>query len=444
MNRNKEVFLFVLITFLFVFSLSIFDLLSSQPFDPIKNINILSDLNIGEIDNKSSVSDSVHYVEVESEIDTKNFNLYRRSSLITDFKSDTNLASLPNFHKKLRMLKDGKKIKVRIAYFGDSMIEGDLLTQTLRKKLQEYFGGYGVGFISITSIVSGFRQTAEHNYSGNWNELNFSNYNASDVFLSGRKFIPNDDWVFVKDRTFLSDTAALEKCLITGKYNDVASIYVGIQNKQFQSPKNVNRILLEYGKTKAVKVSFPKQQLPVYGVSLESPYGVILDNFSYRGISGIELSRFDSAFLVDLNSENKYDLIIIQYGVNLLYKPQTVDFRWYVKKMTSIISRFKKFMPDTDVMIISTGDRAFRVNGKYESSKGVDSLVNSQAKIAYETQSAFFNLYSTMGGKNSIIEWADKKPSLANKDYVHPNHRGAELLGLKLFESLIRDYRKVK
>jgi hypothetical protein len=30
------------------------------------------------------------------------------------------------------------------------MIEGDLLTQTLRKLLQKEFGGYGVGFFPFT------------------------------------------------------------------------------------------------------------------------------------------------------------------------------------------------------------------------------------------------------------------------------------------------------
>ena len=47
-----------------------------------------------------------------------------------------------------------------------------------------------------------------------------------------------------------------------------------------------------------------------------------------------------------------------------------------------------------------------------------------------------------MGGKNSIVDWANRKPSLANKDYVHPNHQGAEILGNWFFEDLLREFEK--
>ena len=37
------------------------------------------------------------------------------------------------------------------------MIEGDLMSMTLRTMLQERFGGRGVGFVPITSITNFFR-----------------------------------------------------------------------------------------------------------------------------------------------------------------------------------------------------------------------------------------------------------------------------------------------
>ena len=40
---------------------------------------------------------------------------------------------------------------VRIAYFGDSFIEADILTGDLRDMLQARFGGCGVGYVDITS-----------------------------------------------------------------------------------------------------------------------------------------------------------------------------------------------------------------------------------------------------------------------------------------------------
>ncbi|MEI9959351.1 MAG: hypothetical protein WDM90_24230 [Ferruginibacter sp.] len=81
-------------------------------------------------------------------------------------------------------------------------------------------------------------------------------------------------------------------------------------------------------------------------------------------------------------------------------------------------------------------------DGEYKSAKGIDSLIKIQAAIAYQTGCNFYNQFETMGGKNSIVQWADAKPSLANKDYVHPNGRGADSLGVSFFRAIMKDYKK--
>ena len=77
------------------------------------------------------------------------------------------------------------KSKVRIAFFGDSFIEGDILTAEVRKKLQNRFGGGGVGFVPIASEVSGFRQTIFHRHN-NINAYNIINHSKSKLpFAAG-------------------------------------------------------------------------------------------------------------------------------------------------------------------------------------------------------------------------------------------------------------------
>ena len=55
---------------------------------------------------------------------------------------------------------------VRVAYYGDSFIEGDIFTADLRELLQDRFGGNGVGWMDCASQVHGFRTTVQHNFSG--------------------------------------------------------------------------------------------------------------------------------------------------------------------------------------------------------------------------------------------------------------------------------------
>ncbi|MGM3198784.1 hypothetical protein ACS2VC_27400, partial [Bacillus cereus group sp. BC241] len=84
------------------------------------------------------------------------------SAAIIDFRNDSTSA-LAHFFEALNATKKSTN-KTRIAYFGDSMIEGDLITQDLRSCMQDTFGGYGVGFVPITSIVAGFRSTVIHSF----------------------------------------------------------------------------------------------------------------------------------------------------------------------------------------------------------------------------------------------------------------------------------------
>ena len=73
---------------------------------------------------------------------------------IEDFSQDNN--GLGQF---FRALKETRRRSVKVAFFGDSFIEGDILCSSLRDTLQLLFGGRGVGYVPITSEVTSFRTT---------------------------------------------------------------------------------------------------------------------------------------------------------------------------------------------------------------------------------------------------------------------------------------------
>jgi len=71
--------------------------------------------------------------------------------------------------------------KVRIAFYGDSFVDGDILTSSLRNKLQHRFGGSGVGFVPISSEIAGFRKTIFHK---------FVNFNSFNIVKSSKLKLP--------------------------------------------------------------------------------------------------------------------------------------------------------------------------------------------------------------------------------------------------------------
>jgi len=441
MNSNRRVLQFVTGSVCIYLLLSFVGLIANFQWMPFKRINLVSDVISGQqIPVTLTLADSTTVV-VEDKPD-KNFDLYRKPRFITSFSADLSKPSLSNFMQDLKDLRSGKKKKVRIAYFGDSMIEGDLLTQTLRQLLQQTFGGSGVGYVPITSQVSKFRQTVTHNYSGGWNDENFKNAKTGKLYLSGHLFRSGGDWVQMIDQTVMDSTAIIEKSLLCGNSQGSVNITVNNSNRIINSGTDFNRIPLVADGNKAIKLSVADTRLPLYGVSFESASGIIVDNFSFRGITGIEFARIDAAFLEAIAEKNPYDLIVFQYGVNLLFRPNDKNFNWYAKSMLPVVQKLRKSFPTADFLLISTADRAFRYGGEYKSAVGIDSLIKRQATIAYETGSSFYNQFASMGGTNSIVDWAKRNPSLANKDYVHPNHRGAEVLARYLYEAMMSEYNK--
>lgn len=442
MNSNHRVWVFVVYSTAILFFVSIIAESFHFSWKPLKRINLISDIISAD---SSSVKDTSGIVTADPDpVDKPNedFTLYRKGHFITNFNVDSTRPSLGDLVKKLHELKTGKKRKIRIAYFGDSMIEGDLLTQTLRELLQKTFGGNGVGFVPITSQVSQFRQTVIDNYSEGWQDENFKSGKSNQLFLSGHLFRTSGAWVQMNDQTVKDNTLAIEKSLLCGHVKKTVNITVNNQSLKINPGKAFNRIVLNNDASTGIRLSITDQQLPVYGISFESESGIVLDNFSFRGITGIELGRIDSSFLRSIAENNPYDLIVLQYGVNMLYRPNDKTFSWYTRTMLPVIQKFRNCFKETDFLLVSTADRAFRYDGEYKSAVGINELVKVQASLAFETDCCFYNQFETMGGTNSIVNWANRKPSLANKDYVHPNHRGAEVLAKYFYEAIMNEYEK--
>jgi hypothetical protein len=442
MNSNRRVLIFVAYS---TVSLLLFSILAESfhlKWPVFNRVNLVADIIRKDTVVIIDTSDNNLPAPIIVKKPHEEFSLYRKGHFITCFNTDTTQSSLAGFARKLYDLKSGKKKKVRIAYFGDSMIEGDLLTQTLRKLLQENFGGTGVGFVPITSQVSKFRQTVSDDYSDGWEDENFKSGNNNKLFISGHLFRTYGAWVQMIDQTAVKKPDTLEKSLLCGYIRKPVKIVVNDRPVTINPEEAFNRISINNTTGAGIKLSVSEIQLPVYGISFESASGIFVDNFSFRGITGIEFANIDSSFLETIRKNNPYDLIVFQYGVNMLYRPNDKNFNWYARAMLPVLKKFRNCFKESDFLLISTADRAFMYEGKYHSAIGIDSLIKVQAALAFQTNSGFYNQFETMGGENSIVDWVTRSPSLANKDYIHPNHRGAEILGNYFYDALMDDYKK--
>ncbi|WPO81060.1 hypothetical protein SD427_09830 [Chryseobacterium sp. JJR-5R] len=437
-NRNWRVMVLLSLCFVIYMFSSVLMYVFNIKWKPLQNVNLLS-----EIIHPEKLNDGIRAGDSLADPSergnrAKDFELYKKPDLITDFTKGDSITSLMHFAEKLAELKKTKKGKIRIAYFGDSMIEGDLLTRKLRKLLQGEFGGAGVGYLPVQSKVAPIRESAEIK-AGGWKTVNFMEKGAKNMYISGFSFSGTGNSHFT-DKTLTIGTKT-GKFLIFGPSQGNASINYNGASILLNGTQPVNRQLLANDTVRSYSLKSNTSSLPYYGVSFESDNGIIVDNFSFRGITGVEFKKIDEHFLKAVQAQNHYDLIVMQYGVNLLFRPDDTDYSYYVKIMTPTLVKFKSAFPETDILMVSTADRAFRYNGEFQSAKGVRNLVETQAKMAYDNNLSFFNLFETMGGENSIVAWAQREPPLANKDYVHPNGKGTDILAEKLYHAMMKDYK---
>ncbi|MEM6805884.1 MAG: hypothetical protein AAF696_31090 [Bacteroidota bacterium] len=345
---------------------------------------------------------------------------------------------LSRFLSRLDKVKEGQE-QIRIGYFGDSMIEGDLITQSLRKDLQELFGGKGVGFVPISSKIPGFRKTVRHRI-GEWKAYNYFTPGPKGMPLgiSGELFLadkPSMSWVNYKATKAFPGTEIFEQVkLYYGGNNEQASdidSYVivgtdaGIDTFRLDGNAEISELMIAEQPTQEVSLNFHiPSNLPIFGLSLESQEGVVVDNFPSRSNSGTNLVKIPAEVLDKFDNYLDYDLIVLQFGLNVVSSKRK-SYSSYEKGMAKVVEHFQQHMPNADILLVSVSDKSTKINGVLQTDPSVPLIVEAQRKVAEEKGIGFLNLYEEMGGRNSMIKWVKARPSLARSDYAHPNKRGA-------------------
>lgn len=385
---------------------------------------------------------------------------------IEDFATDGLHREMDKFYAALGQ---SHSRPVRVAYFGDSYIEGDILTMDLRALLQQKFGGKGVGFVEIACVSSDFRRSVTSRRN-NWNRYHANErgrgFKANLQSLAGSYFIPSGTATYelrcqnsvygnllsqVDEATvfftpgsglninysfnggesqslFSNGTASAPQT-----YDEVVEV---MDSDSTVSYKTVTRTVetAQQGAgnvvAKSVNGNINRFNMTVtgghgsrfYGVALDGRNGVAVDNFSMRGSGGQHLGGIPVETLRGFASVRPYDLIVIHYGLNVANEKQK-DYGGYTGQLGKVIDLMKQAFPHASILVVSMGDRDKRgSDGQMHTMGGVKEMVSYERKMASDHHVAFWNLYEAMGGDGSLAKMTEKKQ--ANLDYTHINFAG--------------------
>ena len=340
---------------------------------------------------------------------------------------------------------------VRIAYFGDSFIEGDILTGDLRALFQNRFGGAGVGWVDCGTPMTAFRRTVNQHYSGiAEHSVVKKPFETARQGIAQRYYVPSEGaGVTTKGSRLQPHVAGWQSAklfLRTPEAIDVRVVAGNAPPRDHSTHASEEVQMIETkGEMASVSYRFTgvSPRTTLFGMALESDRGVVLDNFSMRGSSGTQLARIPINTLAHFARLRPYDLIIVHYGLNEAVKGNTVPIlKVYIEGMKKAIGNVHAAFPDASILVVSVPDRDQRSAEGITTLKEVKNLVNLQEQLAADCHVGFLNFYKAMGGEGSMKRLVDR--NMANKDYTHLSFGGGRLVARKVFPSFMAGLKNYK
>lgn len=346
-------------------------------------------------------------------------------------------------HAFYQSLDSAQQMPIRVVYFGDSQIEEDRMTSILRDSLQSKYGGYGVGILPLHQTIPTIT-TKQRLYINGQQQINSTGPKRHIVYSRNMKAADNDYGV-------MGQVALMDDNLVPGSesvrmtiepfsktksahyFNRVRllsrDVNGSITTNDTTIPLSANQVSHLPKRTTHATINLQGQG-KVYGISLESDHGVIVDNIPMRACSGDIFTSINSAALGDYFASTNTRLIILQYGGNSI-KNSTAGIDLYVKKnLRAQVQYLRKCAPQAAILLIGPSDMTKRSINQETSYENLPFMDRTMEQMAREEKIGYWSLYHAMGGKNSMITWKEK--GLSGNDGIHFTQKGARKAGQML------------
>ena len=361
-----------------------------------------------------------------------------------DFEDFDTLATtrLDNFITKLA---NGES--VRIAFMGDSFIEGDIVTCDLREALQSRFGGRGAGFIPADIPFATVRKSIKRT-SANWKTYSVMKRKEASEVTRDRFFIAGylaegragatTLWQATDALPSLDSCSVARILLISRDTSRVEVTVCDTLSREFMlaGDERVREIYVEAPADK-IRIRVVDGNILCYGATMESNGGVKVDNFSVRSNNGHAIFGTSATVNRQVDEMLGYDLVVLQYGLNIMQQGQRV-YGKYRDQLRDMISYAERCFPNAAILVMGVSDRWIKnaETGTYEPIGSVEALTSYQRAAADSCHVAFWNTSQVMqqyGGMPAFVSngWAAK-------DYTHINYAGGKRIATALTDAICR------
>ncbi len=335
--------------------------------------------------------------------------------------------------------------EVRIAFLGDSFVEGDILTSDLRAELQELFGGRGVGFVACDIPFATVRRTVSRISEG-WSSYSVMKPKSAPESLRDKFFISGylakggvgaaTKWS-VESRFATLDSLSRARILLLSEECSRVEVALSdtLRNEiALEGDSRLREIYVEAPLTD-ISIKVLEGEVLCYGVSLEGGSGVMVDNFSVRSNNGHAIFGTGAHINRQIDDILGYDLVVLQYGLNIM-QAERRDYSRYRDQLRDMIAYAERCFPDAAVMVMGVSDRWVKdsESKEYKPIGTVEALSSYQRAAADSCGVAFWNTAEAMKALGGMPQFVAN--GWAAKDYTHINFRGGRSVAEALMAAI--------
>jgi hypothetical protein len=194
----------------------------------------------------------------------------------------------------------------------------------------------------------------------------------------------------------------------------------------------------------SVRIAFQvRDTVAVQGISLEEePAGVLIDNLSFRGNSGVGVLKIPAGVLAGTHRDLGYSLVVLQFGANVADSTMA-GYGWYRDRLIEVVGRVHSTFPGAGVLLVSVPDRGVKdTAGNIVTHPSIPLILKAQREAAVRAGCGFWDLRKAMGGDNAMARWAEA--GMVAPDYVHISQNGGRRLAKALAKSVGQAWTRAK
>ena len=337
---------------------------------------------------------------------------------------------------------------VRIAFLGDSFVEGDILTADLRERLQTAFGerpGGGARFAPMASPLTAFRRTVKTQSKG-WTTYNIMQRKAapehlrSHFYISGWVSQPaagaSTRWENTDYRQLLDSCDGARVFFLSPRDSRVEVTLNDTLRREFDITGDAAvrqiEVTAPHVRSLAFRVLSGTEGFIGYGAIFEGG-GVVVDNYSVRSNNGQAMFWTNPSVNAQINALTGYDLVILQYGLNIM-QSGVKSYTNYAAQIEKMVGFVRSCFPGAAVLVLGVSDRSTRTDAGFEPMDAIPYMLDFQRQAARNTGAAFWPTCDAMRAQGGMEQFV--KNGWAGKDYTHINYAGGRRVAWALFDAL--------